>query len=67
MDSSVLLDVLNPSEQWHPWAVQTLRAATGGKTFVINPLIYAEVSVGYRRQQDLDAAVPAERVLREPL
>ena len=34
---------------------------------VINPIIYAEVSTGFDRIEDLDAAIPAADVGREPL
>lgn len=34
---------------------------------VINPLIYAEVSVSHRRIETLDALLPEEIFLREPL
>jgi len=34
---------------------------------VINPLIYAEVSVRYSRIQDLEAVLPKEYFAREPI
>ena len=34
---------------------------------VINPLIYAEVSVGYERIEELDELLPANDYEREPL
>lgn len=34
---------------------------------VINPLIYAEVSVGFARIEELEEAIPCELYLRQPL
>jgi predicted nucleic acid-binding protein len=34
---------------------------------VINPIIYAEVSAGFDRIEDVDAALPAADFIREPL
>jgi hypothetical protein len=34
---------------------------------VINPLVYAEVSLAFDRIEELDAAIPADFVTREPL
>jgi predicted nucleic acid-binding protein len=34
---------------------------------VINPIIYAEVSAGFDRIEDVDAALPAAGFIREPL
>lgn len=34
---------------------------------VINPIIYAEISTGFDTTEDLDDAVPADDLKREPL
>ena len=34
---------------------------------VVNPIVYAEVSVGFTRIEDLDDALPASQFIREPL
>jgi predicted nucleic acid-binding protein len=44
-----------------------LEAAAETASLVINPLIYAEVSVAFRRIEELEAALPAGRFLREAL
>jgi hypothetical protein len=41
--------------------------ALGAGRVVINPLIYAEVSVGYRSAEELDDLLPASDYEREPL
>jgi hypothetical protein len=42
-----------------------LPADTG--TLVLNPIVYAEISVRFARIEDLDAAVPATDFLRQEL
>jgi hypothetical protein len=34
---------------------------------VINPIIYAEVSIGFERIEDLDGVLPADSFRRDPL
>lgn len=61
IDSNVLLDVLTEDRTWFDWSAAALaRAATSGQ-LCINPLIYAEVSIGFARIEELDAALaPAD-------
>lgn len=42
------------------------RCAESGM-LVINPIIYAEVSVGFERVEELEAVLPADSFRREPL
>ena len=67
VDSNVLLDVATADPDWGGWASATLAAIADAAVLVINPLIYAEVSVGYRRVEDLEAAVPERLFRRDPL
>lgn len=67
VDSSVLLDVLTDDAVWGDWSRQTLSAAGDDGRLVINPIIYAEVSTGFDRVEELDDAVPASEFEREPL
>lgn len=67
VDSSVLLDLLTEDPTWSEWSEKAVAAALDAGTLIINPIVYAEVSVGFRRIEDLDAAVPATEFLREAL
>ena len=67
VDSNVLLDVLVPDPVWESWSAAALEEAAEERILVINPLIYAEVSVGFSRIEDLDAALPLELFRRDPL
>ena len=66
MDSSVLLDVFTDDDRWAGWSAEHLARAFDKGPVVVNPIIYAELSVGFARIEDLDAALPA-RIEREGL
>ena len=67
VDSNIILDVVSDDEGWADWSASMLAEAAQSGRLVINPLIYAEVSYGYDRIEDLDEALPAEYFVREPL
>ena len=60
VDSSVLLDVSTQDPTWFEWSASALAHAVRSGPVLLNPIIYAEVSVGYDRIEDLDDALPAE-------
>ena len=64
VDSNVLLDVLTQDPQWYAWSSNALAAEADRQVIAINPIIYAEVSVGFQRIEDLDAALPAGSIHR---
>ena len=59
VDSNVLLDVLTDDPQWFAWSAHALAEQAELDVLTINPLIYAEVSVGFVRIEDLDMALQA--------
>jgi predicted nucleic acid-binding protein len=67
VDSNVLLDVMTEDARWSPWSSKTLATAAESSRLVINPVIYAEVSIRYTRIEDLDAALSRELLQREPI
>jgi predicted nucleic acid-binding protein len=58
VDSNVIIDVLYADPTWFDWSSDALRAAANRARLVINPIIYSEVSVGFGRVEDVDAALP---------
>ena len=67
VDSNVLLDIMTEDPQWFSWSAGALARAAETMRLVINPIIYAEVSIRYSRIEDLDDALPQTFVEREPL
>jgi predicted nucleic acid-binding protein len=67
VDSNVILDVVTDDRGWAGWSGARLSEAAGRWRLAINPIIYAEVSVGYARVEDLDQALDPADFLRLPL
>jgi predicted nucleic acid-binding protein len=67
VDSNVLLDVLTEDPVWFDWSAGQIEAWGDSGTLAINPIIYAEVSVGFGRIEDLEEALPAPLFVRLPL
>jgi predicted nucleic acid-binding protein len=67
VDSNVLLDVVTEDARWGAWSAARLAELGEERVLVINPIIYAEVSIGFGRIEDLDDALPAEFFRRDAL
>jgi predicted nucleic acid-binding protein len=67
VDSSVILDIVTEDPAWADWSAGALAQARDDGLLAINPIVYAEVSAGFDRIEDLDDAVPADDVQREAL
>ena len=67
VDSNVLLDIATNDPAWGDWSARALAEAAEYTTLVINPIVYAEVSIGYTTIEALDAALPLTVYQREPL
>ncbi len=67
IDSNVLLDLITEDSTWLAWSEAAVMEAAESGRLVINPTIFAEVSVGYARIEDMEAALPKDLLEREAL
>ena len=67
VDSNVILDIAHEDPQWRGWSEAAIEEAAENSVFVINPIIYAEVSVGYARVEHGEAVLTPDRFRREAL
>jgi hypothetical protein len=68
VDANVLIDIATADPVWSRWSEAALtRVLDQGQRLLINPIIYAEVSVAYLRIEELDAALPEAVFGREDL
>jgi predicted nucleic acid-binding protein len=67
VDTNVLFDFLSQDAEWFDWAAAMIESAADLGDVVINPIIYAEVSVRYARIEDVEAALPRDYFVRAPL
>jgi predicted nucleic acid-binding protein len=65
VDANVLLDVMTEDTRWLAWSAAAIERAADRYRLVINPVIYAEVSIRYSRIEELDAALPKTMFDRE--
>lgn len=64
VDANVLLDVLTDDPNWYAWSAGQLDSCASQAELCINPIVYAEVSVGFERIEELDAALPPDAFTR---
>ncbi len=57
VDSNILLDIFEDDAQWADWSETTLNQYAASYIPSINPIIYAEVSVGFARIEELEAVL----------
>jgi hypothetical protein len=67
VDSSVILDIVTEDENWFAWSAETLADCARSNILAVNPIIYAEVSIGFEKMEELDAALPLTYFRRRPL
>jgi predicted nucleic acid-binding protein len=65
VDSNVLLDVATGDPTWATWSAAALHRAADESILVINPIVYAEVSVAFATIEELDLALPEDLFRRE--
>jgi predicted nucleic acid-binding protein len=64
VDANVLLDVLTDDPDWYEWSAAQLDDCAAKAELCINPIVYAEVSVGFERIEELDDALPTDAFTR---
>ena len=55
VDTNVILDVIEEDPIWADWSQAQLDRAALNGTLLLNPVIYAELSVAFRRIEELEA------------
>jgi predicted nucleic acid-binding protein len=60
VDSCVLLDIFTEDKDWFDWSSQAVAHAANSGMLIINPVIYAEISVGFLRIEELEELLPAD-------
>jgi predicted nucleic acid-binding protein len=64
VDSNILLDLFTEDPVWFGWSSQTLLDQAESDELAINPIIYAEVSTGFQRVEELDGILPTQKFHR---
>jgi len=67
VDSNILFDLAMNDADWVGWSSQAVAECAEHSELIINPIIYAEVSVSFTTIEALDVALSPAVYLREPL
>ena len=67
VDANVLLDVFTADPRWVDWSKSHLRSALAAGEVAVNPIIYAEVSLAFAHEQELDAELRRLGIAKLPL
>jgi len=67
VDSCVILDIMTEDPKWFDWAATILEKQARHNLLLINPIIYAEISIGFRNIEELEAALSTTFFKRMPL
>jgi predicted nucleic acid-binding protein len=67
VDACVILDLTTDNPKWADWSAAALAGAADEGPLVINPIVYAEVSVDFASIEDLDDVLRSADLRREPL
>lgn len=67
VDSNIILDVATQDPVWAERSGELLARVAATAQLVVNPIIYAEVSVGYAKVEELEDALPPDLFRREDL
>jgi predicted nucleic acid-binding protein len=57
IDSNVILDVFLNDLKWADWSESKLEEYSDHTSLYINPIIYSEISIGFRFIEDLESAI----------
>ena len=55
IDTCIITDLASPESKWFEWSASTLEKLDDNNTFIINPIIYTECSVGFATIEEVEA------------
>jgi len=67
VDSCVIIDVLENDPKWADWSQRQLESAAAKHPLAINTVIYAEISVGFSRIEQVDAMLNRIQIAMEDM
>ena len=67
VDSNVILDIVTEDPKWFDWSSEALSRHGDEQQLVVNPVIYAEVSISFKRIEDLDEVLSESAFVRQAI
>ena len=67
VDSNIILDIVTQDPTWYSWSADQLNLWTHESLLIINPIIYTEISIGFKTIEACDTVVSAHFFKREEI
>ena len=67
VDSNILIDIATENAAWTEDSARTLQVVGRDRELVINPVVFAEVSIPFERIEEVDARLPTDVFRREAI
>ncbi len=67
VDSCVILDIVTEDPKWFEWSSSILEKHARQSQLFINPIIYAEISIGFQKIEELETALSSSTFKKIPL
>lgn len=67
VDSCVVLDLAKPDSEWFEWSASMMEHLDEQHSFVVNPIIYTECSIGYETIEEVESYFQELKLPIEPL
>lgn len=67
VDANVLLDLVTAPNEWSDWSAAQLRRAIAVGPLLANDIIFAEVSIGFLRMEQVEHVFARAEVKMEPM
>ena len=67
VDANVLLDLVTAPNAWSDWSATQLLSAVAAGPLLANDVIFAEVSIGFLRAEEVERVFTKARVALEPM
>ena len=67
VDTNVILDVIEDDPKWAAWSQAQLDSAGLKEVLIINPVVYAELSLAFQRIEELEAVLTKTGLRVEPV
>lgn len=67
VDSNIILDIVTEDHRWFEWSSGTLARLAENHSLAVNPIIYAEVSIGFERIEEVEVVMALDYFRRLPL
>lgn len=65
VDSNILLDVFTEDDRWFSWSANMLASVGNASRLIIDPIIYAEISVRFSEMEELSDLLDTVGIERE--